>query len=115
MTHATHHLHKRKRIFEKKESYPHPKLWKRILDKLVYVVGILGPLSTIPQILKVWVEKSATGVSLLTWIFYLIGAIVLLFYGISHKEKPLIIMYSLWIIVDIILIIGIIFFGGKIL
>ena len=108
---ATHHLHKRKRTYGKKEPYPHPKLWKRILDKLVYVVGVLGPLSTIPQILKVWVEQSASGVAILTWIFYFLGAIVLLFYGIAHKEKPLIIMYSLWIVVDIILIIGIILYG----
>lgn len=109
---AIHHLHKRKRIYVNKEPYPHPQLWKRVLDKMVYAVGVLGPLSTIPQIIKIWIGKNASGISLITWVFYLIGAIVLFFYGTAHKEKPLIIMYFLWIIVDVILIIGIIFYRG---
>ena len=111
MTSVTHHIHKRKRIYEKKEPYPHPKPWKRILDKLIYVVGILGPLFTIPQILKIWVEKNATGISLITWIAYLIGAICFMLYGISHKEKPLIVIYSSLIVVDILVIIGILLYG----
>ena len=111
MVAATHHLHKRKRIYKKKEPYPHPEPWKRFLDKLVYVVGIVGPLSAIPQILKIWIEKVATGVSSITWAFYLMGSIIMLFYAITHKEKPLIIMYSSWIIINTIIFIGILIYS----
>lgn len=111
MTIAIHHLHKRKRIHEKHEKYPHPNKWKRFLDKLVYVVGVLGPLWTIPQLMKIFVNKNASGLSLITWIAYFFGAIILLLYSFSHKEKPLIIMYSLWVIIHIIMIIGILLYG----
>jgi len=112
MTKAIYHLHTRKRMSKKKEPYPSDNFWKKILDVLVYVVGILGPIFTIPQILKIWLEKSAQGISSITWVAYLFGAIILLIYGIVHKEKPLIIMYVLWIIIYVILIVGIIIYGG---
>ena len=111
MVAATHHLHKRKRVHLKKESYPHPNPWKRFLDKLVYVVGIIGPLSAIPQILKIWADKTAVGVSAITWAFYLIGSIIMLFYGITHKEKPLIIMYGSWVIINAIILIGVLIYS----
>ena len=111
MTIAIHHLHKRKRIHEGHEVYPSREKWKRFLDKLVYVVGIFGPLLTIPQILKIWVNQSAGGVSIISWTAYFFGAIILLLYGIAHKEKPLIIMYSLWIVVDIIIVVGILIYS----
>ncbi len=111
MVAAIHHLHKRKRIYEKKEPYPHPEPWKRFLDKFICIIGILGPIFTIPQIFKIWVEKNAMGISLITWIAYLLGATCFMLYGISHKEKPLIIVYASLIVVDILVIIGVLLYG----
>jgi len=39
---AVHHLHKRKRIHEKHEVYPHPDKWKNRLDKIIYFIAIIG-------------------------------------------------------------------------
>lgn len=111
MSLAIHHLHKRKRVSKKQEPYPANSKWKRFLDKLVYVVGVLGPILTIPQIIKIWIYETAAGISLISWISYFAGAIVLFIYGLSHKEKLLIVMYGCWIIVDIILIISILLFN----
>jgi len=55
-----HHYHKRKR-----EKFPVSHKWKRFMDKAIYGVGIFGPLMTLPQIGKIWIEKNASGVSLL--------------------------------------------------
>ncbi|MFC1691296.1 SemiSWEET family sugar transporter [Nanoarchaeota archaeon] len=105
-----HHFHKRKRIHHKHEQYPHPDKFKRFMDKAIYVVGVLGPIMTIPQLLKIWVDKNAIGVSLVSWIAYLIGAVFWVVYGIIHKEKPIIITYALWIVLDIFIVAGIIIY-----
>jgi len=39
----------------KEEPYPHPNKWKRLMDKLIYFAGVLGPIMTIPQLSKIWV------------------------------------------------------------
>jgi len=103
-----HHFHKRKRIHLKHEKYPHPNKGIRFLDKLIFVVGVLGPLMTIPQVIKIWVEHNAAGVSFLTWSSFLIFDSVWLTYGIVHKEKPIIVSYSVWLVLELIIVIGII-------
>ncbi len=111
MSIAIHHLHKRKRIHEKHEKYPHPNKFKRFLDKAVLGIGILAPIGTLPQIIKIWVHQNAAGLSLITWIAFFLGATILLLYSIVHKEKPLIVMYSCLILVHMTVIIGILIYG----
>ncbi len=56
-----HHLHKRKRVHEKLEKYPHPEKFKRFIDKVIYVFAIVGPLMNLPQLYKIWGDKTAQG------------------------------------------------------
>ncbi len=106
-----HHYHLRKRIHEKHEKYPHPNKWKRLMDDSVYLVAIFGPLMTLPQILNIWIDKNASGVSIVTWGGYLLGALFWLAYGIMHKEKPIIFTYTVWIVLYSIVVLGIVLFG----
>jgi len=48
MTEGLHHFHRRKRIYQKHEPYPHPDKWKRFMDHAIYCVGVFGPIMTIP-------------------------------------------------------------------
>ncbi len=114
MTHNGHglnHFHKRKRIYQNLEPYPHPDKWKNLMDRLIYLAAIGTPIMTFPQILKIWVEKSAVSISIITWVAYLINAIIWLIYGIMHKEKPIIVTNVLWILMDIMIIIGTLVYG----
>lgn len=111
MVEPLHHAHRRKRIHQKHEPYPHPHKWKRFLDRIIYVVGVAGPIVTIPQITKIWIEKNATGVSLTAWTGYTIFAVIWLLYGIAHKEKPIIITYSAVIIANTFVTIGTFIYG----
>ena len=111
MTDALHHFHIRKRIHQKHEPYPHPNKWKALMDKIIYAVGIAGPLLTIPQLTKIWVDKNASGVSIVSWSAYLVIGVFWLTYGIMHKEKPIILTYSLWIIINAFIVVGIIIYG----
>ena len=102
-----HHFHRRKRIYQKHEPYPHPDKWKNRMDKLIYVVGIAGPAVAIPQLMNVWFEKNTTGVSPITWSALSVIALFWLIYGIMHKSKPIIITHTGWIIINTLILIGI--------
>jgi len=106
-----HHISKRKRFHDKLQEYPHPEFWIRFLDKLLIFVAILGPASALPQVLKIFLTQSATGVSLLSWGLWLVLGVPWLTYGFVHKEKPLIIAYSLWLVMHSSVVIGILMYG----
>jgi uncharacterized protein with PQ loop repeat len=107
MHEGLHHIEKRKRTVGQHEPYPSKDKLKNIVDKSIYLTGIFGLIMTIPQIFKIWVEQNVSGISVLTWAAYLLMSLTWVAYGILHKEKPLIITYSLWIIMKLIIIIGV--------
>jgi len=111
ITDVNHHKHIRKRVHKNLEKYPHPNRLKNYLDKAIVCIGVLTPFFTLPQVCKIWLNKSASDVSMLTWFPYLIFSIMWLWYGIIHKEKPIIILNSGLVIVNLLIVIGIILFG----
>jgi uncharacterized protein with PQ loop repeat len=101
-----HHAHSRKRIHKNLEPFPHPDKFKNTMDKLIYAGGLLAPIVTIPQLYKIWIEKNAAGVSVISWSAFLIAAIFWITYGVAHKTKPIIFVYSILAIIEILIIIG---------
>ena len=97
MLHGEHHIHQRKRIHVNHQKYHHPDPKIKFLDNLVMCVAVIMPLTSIPQIYKIWFLQNAQSISLLTWSLFFIMAIPLLIYGIVHKEKVLIILNTLWL------------------
>ena len=76
------------------------------IDRLVYVAVILGPLMTIPQVYSIWVNGQK-GVSLISWSAYLLVSLIWLFYGIKHNDKPIIAVEVVWMILELLIIVGI--------
>jgi uncharacterized protein with PQ loop repeat len=107
-SHGLHHFHKRKRV--SKEKYPSSSKSKRFMDRAIYGVGIFGPIMTIPQLMNIWVYKNAVGVSVISWTSYLFVAIFWLGYGIMHKEKPIIFTYCMWILLDLLIVVGVLLY-----
>lgn len=97
-----HILHKSR---ERKNS-------KRIsnLDKVAYVIGITASLFNIPQIFKIWIAKSAEGVSLVAWIGFSASSIFWLVYSYTHKEKALATAFILTLTFQLIIIFGILIY-----
>ncbi|MBW3019189.1 hypothetical protein KY329_03330 [Candidatus Woesearchaeota archaeon] len=91
-----HHIKKRKT----------GKAWVKRLDKFLLVVAIVGPLTTLPQIWDIFSRKIAEGVSITTWAFFALISVPWLVYGLVHKDKPIIISATLWIILDAAVTIG---------
>src|SRR3989339_1582126 len=99
------HFHLRKRIHKKHEAYPHPQKGKRMLDKIITPIVLLGPLVFLPQVIKVWVEKDASSLSPFTWIAITIIGIVWFIYGVVHKEPPIILAYTGYTILNTLMVI----------
>src|SRR3989338_1017874 len=100
-----HHFHQRKRLFKSYEQIPSTNNLKNFMDKSIYIVGILGPLMTLPQVYKIWAEKSANSLSMATWITYWLMAVFWLIYGIIHKEKPIIITNFLFMVINLSIVV----------
>ncbi len=84
---------------------------KKIVGTSMLFVGVLMPLTQLPQIVTLYTTKVTTGLSLETWLMYLVLCCVPIIYGIVYKLPPLIISNVLWTIVNLVVIIGIIKFG----
>jgi uncharacterized protein with PQ loop repeat len=79
---------------------------QRKINAIVLAMGVVEPLFTLPQAYNIWVKHEVAGVSLVTWIFFTIAAIVWCFYGITINSRPLIISYALYTVFNGIVLIG---------
>ena len=80
------------------------------IDKLIYVAVIAYPLTTIPQIVDIFTNKSSANVSLVTWLLYDLFTFIFLWYALEKKLKPLVIEYCMWIVAQSIVVFGIIIY-----
>lgn len=83
---------------------------KALSSKFMYVVALVFPLTTIPQIVTIFRNHSSVNVSLASWSLYAICALITLVYAITHNLKPLIIEGILWTIMYAAIITGIILY-----
>ena len=82
------------------------------LDKLTFIVGIIGPFTVLPQIYSIFSTHSATGVSLMTWVLIFVVTFPWILYGIAHKEKSIIVSFILWEVVNLMVVIGVLLYGS---
>lgn len=62
-----------------------------LVDTLGLVAGTLTTIAFVPQVLKIWVSKSAEDVSLLMFAVFSLGVLLWLAYGIALGAWPIII------------------------
>ena len=72
----------------------------------MYAFGVIAPFMGGVQSYKIWSEQNAEGIAISSFSFFIINNIVWLTYGVIHKEKPLIIAYTLWFFVNVSIVIG---------
>ena len=78
-----------------------------LVDKVMMVAAVLHPLSGAPQIVQIYSTQDVTGVSLLTWLGFMLIGMLYFYYGVLHRLKPIILTQVLWFIVDLLVVIGI--------
>lgn len=82
-------------------------------DRLVLVVSVLYPLSALPQAIAVFSGK-IEGVSVLSWIVFMMCATLFLVYGVRRRVPPMIVSNSIWIFMDALVVFGIFTSGSAI-
>lgn len=107
---AQNHLHLRKRTYGKLQEYPHPRIGVRILDYVVIVAGFVGPLFSLPQVVTVWRDHATDGLSLTTWVSYVILSLISIIYALVHREKYLLVGDGLFLIVNTLVVLGILLY-----
>ena len=87
------------------QSQPSPAF--SLLDKVISLMSAVTMLSTVPQIVQVWLG-SASGVSLVSWASYLVAACLWLIHGVRKHDKSIYLACIGWIILDAAIVIGVI-------
>ena len=64
-------------------------------------------LMTVPQVLTIWVERDAGGVSLVSWISYLVAACLWFVYGLQKRDKTIHLACVGWALLDAAIVIGV--------
>jgi len=99
---ALHHLHNKNTHSSNKYTF---------LDYVIYIVAILSPFMTLPQLYLIWVNKTVAGVSAISWSGYVIFNLIWIYYGIVHKDKPIILTNLLWAVFQIFVVLGVLLNG----
>ena len=88
--------------------------WRARFDEFIVLVGLVSPIATIPQVIKVFATHTehASGQSLITWAVYTALAVLWVLYGTMKRELPIILGNGLGIVTYGLVAIGILIHAG---
>lgn len=89
----------------------HAKPKKDWFDYLLYAFMLATPLFELPQAWKIYAAHSAADVSLSTWEFFVLSNIAWIAYAIRNKLKLLIFIYSLYMVIEASVVVGILIYS----
>ncbi len=84
---------------------------KTTLDYVLYFFAFTTPLFELTQAYIIYSRQNAADVSLPTWGYFAVSSIAWLWYGIHHKIWPLIFAYSLYLIIEATIVVGILIYA----
>lgn len=77
------------------------------LYRLTLVAAVVQPLTTIPQVYKVYTTHNVAGLSLFTWFGYALVGLVFLAYGIRYRLLPIALTQIIWFGLQMSIVVGI--------
>jgi uncharacterized protein with PQ loop repeat len=104
------HLHARRRLFKNLEQFPARGAWKRLLDYVMYGVGVLQPLALIPQLYEIYINHQVQGISVYTFFLFGMFNILWALYGAAHKERPILISGTLFVFLYAAIVVGVLLY-----
>jgi uncharacterized protein with PQ loop repeat len=78
------------------------------MEKLLRGLSVFTMLMTVPQVLAIWIEHNAGGVSLISWVSYLIGACLWFVYGLQKGDKTIYLACVGWVLLDLAVVTGVV-------
>ncbi|MEK7447790.1 MAG: SemiSWEET family transporter [Patescibacteria group bacterium] len=106
MSFSLHHFIHTHEIDKEKQAKLHEKPFVRFIDKAVFIVAFVGPLTTAPQVFRIFQTHNAQDISITTWLLFMLVQGFWLLYGIAHRNKPIIISNCFWLFWQSLVIIG---------
>jgi MtN3 and saliva related transmembrane protein len=88
--------------------------WKAKFDEMMVVAGLISPLATIPQIIKLYAThpQHASGQSLITWAVYTGISILWVIYGVTNRQLAVLVGNALGSVMYAIVVVGILTHAG---
>jgi uncharacterized protein with PQ loop repeat len=77
------------------------------LEQLLRFAAVGTMLMTVPQVWTIW-TTSAAGVSLVSWIAYLLSSAAWLAYGVQKRDATICFANAGWVAMDLAIIVGIV-------
>jgi len=69
-------------------------------------MGAISVAVNVPQLIAVWTSPSIAGVSLVSWVGFLLGSVFWFAYGLLHHEKPIIVINGGLIVIQGLIVVG---------
>lgn len=81
-----------------------------VFDDGMYIVALVTPVMTLPQLFLIWAQRQTAGVSIVTWGAFAAMSGVWLIYGLLHRQKPLVLSQACLFVVDFAVVLGVAIF-----
>ncbi len=81
------------------------------LERVLGGMSAVTLLMTLPQVFTVWIRGDARGVSLASWITYLLVACLWFVHGVRKRDKTIYVACVGWILLDAAIVIGVLVNG----
>ena len=84
---------------------------ERALRRLLGGMSVFTMLMTIPQVVTIWGNHQAAGVSSASWSAYLASALLWLWFGIKKRDRNIYLPCIGWIALDAAVLVGALTYG----
>jgi uncharacterized protein with PQ loop repeat len=81
------------------------------VDHAMMVAAVVHPLTALPQVVQIYTTHTAAGVSLATWLGFMVLGTIFLAYALIHRIRPMIVTQVLWFFVDLSVVTGVLLYG----
>jgi uncharacterized protein with PQ loop repeat len=78
------------------------------LERLLRFAAVGTMLMTVPQVWTIWTTADVSGVSLVSWVAYLLSSAAWLAYGIRKRDATICFANAGWVAMDLAIIVGIV-------
>lgn len=78
-----------------------------LLRKILGLLSAFTLACTVPQVIDVWTHD-ASGVSLISWVAYLVAACVWFVHGVRMRDRSMYLACIGWIVLDAAVVVGIV-------
>ena len=101
-------IEQKARKFHEKHLKKHreDKEMTRKVDRLMAIIGVMGPLATSFQVAHIFTTRNVGGISVYTWVGYMLVSTCWFVYGFFYEDKPIMIVNSLSLLVNSFIVVG---------